>query len=186
MWGLDVTVLVCVSVCAFVTQVFVDACVCMCMCVRRGWGGGEGWLVCGWVVLVCPTAMMQLLDGCPQWSCGGGVCVRVLAIVWRLCNFCVMLHWWNRAGVFARHGDKVVVVVVNEFPPMPLSWHVMAQTLGFNVFAGYVHKWELETWWREFAQRSYARVVISPQVRTVRRVGGIGRGMWACRCAVGV
>jgi hypothetical protein len=34
--------------------------------------------------------------------------------------------------VFSRYGDKVVVVVVSEFPAMPLSWRVLWQSRMFS------------------------------------------------------
>jgi hypothetical protein len=55
-------------------------------------------------------------------------------------------RYWQR--VFSRFGDKVVVIVVEDFPPAPLSWLVY-QAANFGSVSS-------DTWWREAHAHSVA------------------------------
>lgn len=58
-------------------------------------------------------------------------------------------RYWRR--VFARYGDKVEVVQVQEFPEMPLAW-----SLYFLSRCNVRSSASAVSWWREATQRSYA------------------------------
>lgn len=87
------------------------------------------------------------------------------------------MPYWRR--VFARHGSKIKVVIIEAFPVMPLSWEVYRRAkywwttiLPGDEAAGY------QTWWQEFYQRN---VALGPALE----VTGV-RVQWGCWAAVGV